>query len=215
MRLLTLPGVFKPPSDSWLLVEAVRREAPFATALDLCTGSGVIAAAAARCGATATATDVSRRAVWTARLNGALHGRRVRARRGDLYEPVADERFELVTANPPYVPGDTPPAHGAARAWEGGEDGRAVLDRVIDGAPAHLTDGGRLLVVHSEVSDIEASLARMRDRGLDAEVVAEHRGPPGPLVSERFPRIATELIVVIRATARVAVTARARAQSSV
>ena len=64
MRLITLPGVFKPHSDSWALADLLGEYVnPGDSVLDLCTGSGVLAVAAALAGAgDVTAVDVSRRA---------------------------------------------------------------------------------------------------------------------------------------------------------
>src|SRR5688572_17749631 len=101
MRIITLPGVFQPRSDSWMLAEALRGWMPAgARVLDLCTGSGVLALTAAQHGAEAvTAVDVSRRAVLTVRCNAVLNGVRVRAVRGDLFDAVGDERFDLIASN--------------------------------------------------------------------------------------------------------------------
>lgn len=192
MRLVTLPGVFCPRSDSLLLADAVREEplGPAARTLDVFTGSGIAAVAAALAGHDAHAVDLSRRAALTAALNARLNGVRVRVRRGDLFEPVAGDAFDLVSANPPYVPGDAElPRHGAARAWEGGEDGRALLDRLIAEAPRVLRPGGTLLLVHSEVCGEEQTLRDLRRHGLDAGVVRRERGPLGPLVRARAPEL--------------------------
>jgi release factor glutamine methyltransferase len=188
MRLYTVPGVFKPRSDSWLLAELLAQHvAPRAAVLDLCTGSGVLAIAAARAGAgDVVADDVSRAAAWTAALNARLNGVRITARVGDLFEPAGDRRFDLVVANPPYLPGpQRAPARGAARAWEGGDDGRAVLDRICAEAARHLRPGGAVLIVHSSVCGVAATLRRLREQGLDADVQARRRGPLGPLLAGR------------------------------
>src|SRR5215207_8864445 len=186
MRLVTLPGVFRPISDSRLLAACLRAEVrPGARVADLCTGSGLLAVVAACQGAAATAVDVSLRAVLTARLNARLNGVRVRAVRGDLMDPLAGERFDVIVSNPPYVPADTDASpHGADRAWVAGRDGRALLDRICDEAPARLAPGGALLLVHSSIC-----VERLAGRGLDAEVVERRRGPLGPLMRGRAERL--------------------------
>jgi release factor glutamine methyltransferase len=172
-----------------MLADALREEPLPAGArvLDVCTGSGLLAVTAAMCGARATAVDVSRRAVLCAALNARINGVRVRALRGDLFAPVEGERFDAIVANPPYLPTDHDalPARGPARAWDGGRDGRALLDRLCARAPDHLAPGGVLLVVHSSVCDPGATLATLRRRGLRAEVATRCHGPLGPLLRAR------------------------------
>ena len=75
MRLVVLPGVFRPLSDSRLLAACARQAVrPGDRVLDLCTGSGLVAVSAALNDARVTAVDVSRRAAVNARLNGRLNG---------------------------------------------------------------------------------------------------------------------------------------------
>jgi release factor glutamine methyltransferase len=222
MRVLTIPGVFRPRSDSRLLARLLAAVIePGRTVLDPFTGTGVLAVTAALAGAEATAVDVSRRAVVCAWLNGLINGARIRVRRGDMFAPVRGERFDVIVANPPYLPtaSDAEP-RGAARAWEGGADGRRVLDRLCRTATEHLTPGGRLLVVHSSVCGPEATADILGRAGMDVEVIARERGPLGPLLRNRAralerrgilaPGQREEDIVVFSATPRVKVSGVAR-----
>jgi release factor glutamine methyltransferase len=191
VRVATLPGVFRPRSDALLLAAVMRehRLARGARTLDLFTGSGVLAVAAAHAGAAqVTAVDLSRRAVLTARLNAWRNGvgDRVTVRRGDVFAPVAGERFDLVLANPPYLPGaEELPRGGAARAWEGGADGRLLVDRLCDGAAGHLAPNGRLLFVQSSLTGERETRERLRAAGLRPRLLARERGPLGPLARAR------------------------------
>jgi release factor glutamine methyltransferase len=191
MRLVTLPGVFTPRSDSWMLARHLCAQIqPGATVLDLCTGSGAIGVSAAMAGAGAvTAVDVSRRAVLTAELNARLNGVRVRGRRGRLFEPVAGERFDAIASNPPYLPADdgTLPTRGPTRATDAGLDGRVLLDAICRDAPAHLRPGGALLVVHSSVIGIERTEALLEQAGLRVDVLERRHGPLGPILTARAP----------------------------
>ena len=195
MRLVTLPGVFRPISDTWLLADALDAEPlpPGARALDLCSGSGALAIRAARRAET-TAVDVSRRSVATIRLNAALNGVRVRAVRGDLLDAVAGERFDAIVSNPPYVPAPSEalPARGPERAWDAGRDGRALLDRICAQAPDHLRPGGVLLVVHSSLLGYERTAALLSEGGLQVDLAAQERGPLGPLMNGRRPHLEAE-----------------------
>jgi release factor glutamine methyltransferase len=189
VRLIRLPGVHRPISDAWMLADAMRAElpGPGASVLDLCTGTGVLAIAAAQEGASATAVDLSRRALACTRLNSVLNGVRVQALRGDLFEPVRGRRFDVIVTNPPYVPGpsESLPESGIERAWYAGLDGRVLVDRICAGATEHLEPGGAVLIVHSSVNGEDETVARLADSGLEASVAARHRGPLGPLFGDQ------------------------------
>jgi release factor glutamine methyltransferase len=191
-----------------MLAEIVQEEVlPGSAVLDLCTGSGAVAVAAALGGARdVTAIDVSRRAQMTVRVNAALNGVEVRALRGDLFAPVAGRRFDVIASNPPYLPsaredgGELPP-RGPSRAWEGGDDGRAFIDRIVAAAPEHLRPGGSLWMIHSSICGTERTLAAFAAAGLEPEIARRHIGPPGPLLAARVPHLTEEELVVIRGLA--------------
>ncbi|MBA3408104.1 MAG: methyltransferase [Solirubrobacterales bacterium] len=190
MRIARLPGVFRPRSDSWLLASVLRRQdrVQGGDVLDVCTGSGLIAVTAALAGARSVcAVDVSLRAVLTTRLNARLNCVHVEALRGDMLDAVPGRRFDVVAANPPYLPSeeDGLPARGTARHTEAGGSGRVLLDRLIADAAGHLRPGGLLLVTHSSVIGEEETLDRMRAAGLEPAVAERRSGTLGPLLAER------------------------------
>jgi release factor glutamine methyltransferase len=155
--------------------------------LDLCTGSGVLAVLAARQGSDVTAIDVSLRAVLTAHINAKLNDVRLTVMRGDLFEPVAGRRFDLVVSNPPYLPtpADGATNRGASRAWEAGPSGREYLDRICASVSEHLRPRGALLLVHSSVCGEQETLRALDSRGLQPSVVAREPGPLGPRLRTR------------------------------
>jgi release factor glutamine methyltransferase len=188
--LLCPPGVYRAEGDTQLLID-VTREGGFARGrdvLDVGTGSGALALAAARCGASSvTAVDVSLRSVVATWLNSRLHRARVTVHRGDLFDPVAGRRFGLVMANPPYVPAASArlPRHGMGRCWDAGPDGRVLIDRICAGVPHVLAPGGDVLLVHSAVCDVDLTLAAFERAGLVPRVVATATVPFGPVMRAR------------------------------
>jgi release factor glutamine methyltransferase len=165
------------------------------------------------------AVDVSRRALLAARLNAYINGVKVEPRRGDLFAAVAGQRFDLIVANPPYVPGGELPTRGPARAWEAGPAGRAFLDRICAEAPRHLRPGGVLLLCQSTICGERETLDALRRHGLDAAVVFRHVGSLGPLMRAREPWLRSagllkdehDEVIVVRAQLPGAGVARRRA----
>ncbi|MFF3263656.1 HemK2/MTQ2 family protein methyltransferase [Streptomyces sp. NPDC002932] len=188
--MLTVPGVYGPQHDTHLLMRAVGRLniSPGTRVLELGTGSGAVAVHAARLGAQVTAVDVSRRAVVCARVNAALHGSPITVRHGDLSSLVLGQ-FDMVVSNPPYVPApaDAPPRRGRARAWDAGRDGRAIIDRICANAGTLLRPGGTLLLVHSGMCGIDATIQALRQVGLKADVSERELIPLGPVLRSRLP----------------------------
>jgi release factor glutamine methyltransferase len=189
MRILRLPGVFEPRSDTWMLAAQLRRLPQVrGDVADVCTGSGALAIAAARAGArSVTAIDVSRRALLATGANALLNGARVCTRRGFLLAAVPGEAFDLIVSNPPYLPAADAelPERGSARHTEAGLDGRLLVDRLIAEAPRHLRPGGLLMLCHSSLNGEEATVAAMRGAGLSPIVLERRQGPLGPLLAGR------------------------------
>ena len=123
--------------------------------LDLCTGSGCLAilAAFAFPRARIDAVDLSTGALTLARRNVATHrlGDRITLHRGDLFQPLARQRYDLIVSNPPYVDArgmaKLPPEyrHEPRMALAAGGDGLDLVRRIVDEAPRHLRKGGGLV----------------------------------------------------------------------
>ncbi|HKF72138.1 MAG TPA: 50S ribosomal protein L3 N(5)-glutamine methyltransferase [Stellaceae bacterium] len=148
--------------------------------LDLCTGSGALAVLAAHAfpKAQIDATEISADALAVARRNIDESGlaARIRLREGDLFAPVAAERYDLILANPPYVDAagmaELPPECRAEPklAFDGGADGLDVIKRILKEARAHLApQGGLLCEVGRGREDLEAAIPQLPLLWLDTE----------------------------------------------
>jgi len=151
------PAVLIPRPDTELIVElSLERLAPRARMLDMGTGSGAIAVAVAhtRPDAQVTALDLSDEALAVARANAAANGAQVRFLRSDWFGALDGDTFDLIASNPPYIAsGDEHLVQGDLRFEPSGAltdfgDGLSALRTIVDGAPAHLEQGGWLLLEH-------------------------------------------------------------------
>jgi len=158
LKFKVTPATLIPRPETELLVElALAHLPPQGRVLDLGTGSGAIALAIAhaRPGAQVTAVDASAAALEVARQNAQGLGLvNVRCMHSDWFAALADERFDLIVSNPPYVAaGDTHLAQGDLRfeprtALTSGADGLDDIHRIIAGASAHLDTNGWVLLEH-------------------------------------------------------------------
>lgn len=169
-------SVYQPAEDSRLLAAAAIEGAGVGSddlVLDVGTGSGYVAARIrAETGARVVGSDINPDACRQTRDAG------VPTVRADLLAPFCTA-FDLVVCNPPYLP--TPPEQEwddpMERALSGGEDGRAVVDRVLGSVRRVLAPDGRLLLLISSLTDPDAVREHAADAGLESRVVAEESQP--------------------------------------
>lgn len=159
------------PTASWCAALTPRRRVR--RALDIGTGNGAQALFAARHAEHVVATDVNPRALAFTAFNAAMNGLgNVETRLGSLFDPVAGERFDLVTCNAPYVV--SPETRWQYR--DGGLPADELSRRVVTEAAAALADGGFATLLVSWLAETEDEpdervLAWLEGCGCDAWVL--------------------------------------------
>ena len=151
------------------LAQLTLRE-PVGSALDLGTGCGVQALHLAQHAQRVVATDVNARALAVARFNAALNDvdAVVEVRDGSFFEPVREERFDLIATNPPFV---ISPATGERLVYrDSGLPGDRVVEDIVRAAPAHLAPGGWCQVLANWVIAAD----RPWDERLSEWIAADH-----------------------------------------
>jgi len=107
---------------------------------------------------------------------------------GDLYEPINGRQFDLIYANPPYVP--TPPnwieTDIIETAWNAGCNGRKILDRIIADAKEHLTTNGKIVLVQSSLADIPKTIKVLENNGFQTRILVEKKDRLGPISMGRY-----------------------------
>ena len=158
------------PDSECVVDECLRlgRSKPNVEILDIGTGSGnlVIALATQHKTARLTAVDRSEAALAVAQRNAMKHGvsERIRFLQGDLFAPLGTgERFDFIVSNPPYIPrADIATLAPGVRDYEphlaldGGADGYAVFDRLIQKAPQFLKENAYLIIEIGSPQEMEA-----------------------------------------------------------
>ena len=183
------PGVPEPDIASFFLARNIQVDSTDRVA-DIGTGVGFLAVVAGAAARRVVAVDITDESVQCARRNVAANGLtdRVEVRKGNLFEPLDGEIFDLVVANPPQMP--TPPAL-ARQDWQGiadsgGVAGRSTLDRLIEVAPTHLERGGRLCFAQYNFLNLDDTVAAARTAGFVDVAVQDTDVPIGRLTWERL-----------------------------
>ena len=173
--ILVTPSVFNPKRmrTGEFLVSQLdsSRIGPEAEVLDMGTGSGVCAVFAARHARRVVAVDINASAVRCARINALLNRAEgvVDVRHGDLFDPVAGERFDLILFNPPFKTGEA--RDDRDRAWRA----NGLGERFAEGLDRHLKPGGAALLLLSTFGDAQVFLEPLRLGGHGISPLAQRR----------------------------------------
>ena len=146
--------VYKPAEDSYLLLRHVEARV-HGRVLDMGTGSGILAIAAARKPdvSEVVVIDINPDSVEMARLKAKDSGLlgKMDFRVGDLFEGLDEESFDWIVFNPPYLPSE---GNFDEPSWSGGKTGSEVVSRFLREAPAHLKSYGSILIVFSTLTGL-------------------------------------------------------------
>ncbi|MDI3483699.1 MAG: release factor glutamine methyltransferase [Methanobacteriaceae archaeon] len=168
-------NVYTPAEDTFLLADNLKvKEGD--DVLEIGTGTGLVAIVAAE-KANVTATDINPHAIKCAEKNAKINNKKIRILQGNLFEPVKGEKFDVILFNAPYLPSSDEDLTGEIidKAWDGGEDGRTIIDRFIKEVKTHLRDGGKVQLVQSSLSNIEKTMQKLKDIGFHVEITASER----------------------------------------
>ena len=170
-------GVYQPREDSFLLEKAVAAYA-FGRVLDLGTGSGIQAIAAAKKLEvnSVVAVDINPKALKQAQANAFLKGveKKIVFRQSDLFSALAGEKFDTIAFNPPYLPA-TPEETVGDIALESGESGRGLTERFLAEFEAHLNAKGIVLLLQSSVSGWEKTKKDLEGKGFAVEIAGREK----------------------------------------
>ncbi|MCK6586976.1 MAG: methyltransferase, partial [Polyangiaceae bacterium] len=134
-------------------------------ALELGCGSGAVAFVLSKRAARVVATDVNPRALELARVGIAVNGlQNVELRLGDLFEPVAGERFDVIASQPPFI--GRPPGAADATFLYGGSVGDELSVRLLGELPGRLSASGRAVLLIAWPLGPERSLAQRISRAI-------------------------------------------------
>lgn len=152
-------NIYEPREDSFLLERNVEKYAK-GKVLDMGTGTGILALAAAKNkkARSVTAADVNREAVLYVLDVCMNEGMPITVVQSDLFENI-EEKFDTIIFNPPYLPNDG----SSDKALDGGKEGYEVIERFLTDAKNHLRSKGQILLLFSSLTDkkiVDAILKR-------------------------------------------------------
>ena len=170
-------NVYIPAEDSYLLADNLEIKSG-QSVLEIGTGSGIVAMYASRLTDSITVTDINFDACELARKNFEENGiENIEILFGNMFEPVQNRKFDVILFNTPYLPTEDGEVleSNLNYAFDGGLDGRKVIDLFLNEVGNHLNDRGIVQMIQSSLSGNDETLDRFDEMGFIAEIAAsEH-----------------------------------------
>lgn len=168
-------NVYIPAEDSYLLADNLEIKQG-QSVLEIGTGSGIVAMYASRLTDNITVTDINFDACELARKNFEDNGiENIEILFGNLFEPVKNRKFDVILFNTPYLPTEEDEVLDDTinYAFDGGLNGRKVIDLFLNEVGNHLNDNGILQIIQSSLSGNEETLEKLDQLGFVSEIAAK------------------------------------------
>lgn len=165
--------VYEPESDTFLLIDNLILN-DGETVLEIGAGTGIVSIAASLKANHVTSTDINPYAIKCIKSNIELNNRdNITVLTSDLFENI-NEKFDLILFNTPYLPvsEEEHVDDYYSKAWDGGIDGRVVIDRFLEEVADYLKDNGRVQLIQSSLSDNDKTLNYLEKKGLNSKIIA-------------------------------------------
>ena len=170
-------NVYIPAEDSYLLADNLEIKSG-QSVLEIGTGSGIVAMYASKLTDDITVTDINFDACLLAEKNFKDNGiENIEILFGNLFEPVKNRKFDVILFNTPYLPTEDDEVLDDTinYAFDGGLNGRKVINLFLNEVGDHLNDGGIVQMIQSSLSGNEETLEKLDHLGFIAEIAAsEH-----------------------------------------
>ncbi|MBC7130052.1 methyltransferase [Candidatus Bathyarchaeota archaeon] len=168
--------VYEPAEDSFLFAENLKVEEG-SRVIDMGAGCGILSILAAEKASCVVAVDINPYAIRCAKENAKLNNvnDRIFFIQSDLFNAIKrNVQFDLILFNAPYLPEDSSEVcDWVERAWFGGFDGRAIIDRFLESFPSYLAENGRVLLMQSTLSDVKKTFDFLDKQGFKAKIAAK------------------------------------------
>ncbi len=171
--------VYEPSDDTYLLLDALEKIDidPGFIVLEVGCGTGIVSIALSCWAASVVACDINPHAVDICKKNAARNkAKNVEVVESDLFSNVSG-RFDLIVFNTPYLPQDSDETVSGEinHAWDGGADGRKVIDKFLSGVSKHLSSSGKVIFLESSLSDYEKSVRYLESIGFEVKIVSRKK----------------------------------------
>ncbi|NVM00865.1 MAG: tRNA (adenine(22)-N(1))-methyltransferase TrmK [Candidatus Helarchaeota archaeon] len=171
--------IYLPSDDTFLLLDNLNvNRGDFV--LDLGTGCGILGIIAAENAYKVILTDISPIAINCAEENVEINklSDKIEIRTGNLFDPIKnDEKFDLILFNPPYLPisEKEKQKEWLERAWDGGKNGREIIDKFLQQFEYYLKKNGRVQMIQTSLSNYEKTIDYLKKRDFATKIEAEKK----------------------------------------